>query len=471
MTGAVVGEQRVRDRWSRLPLMALTTVSVVTMDSLAVPIALAQPGTGPEVSLSLLEWTVVAYSLAFAALVPAACTLYDVHGARRMLALGQALLALASAGCALAPVGPWLILGRGAEGAAAALVVPAVLKRASRLSSPRVRWVMLPGCAGGIVELSAAAGPLMCAALAQGGDWRWIFWINVPICLLACVLAALSAEPAAGGPAQRRPLRLGGALIVGIGSFALAWGVIEGSQSGWDTPQTLLCLVLGAALLLYAAAGRLPLGMFRATEFVAAQAGYACGCAALYCVVLLLGRYFQVAEPTGRPMAAWLHLVPLCIGLLVCAPLSEPLALRLGSSRLMAIGLAVAAVALGVLAWDAHRESPYTRLLLPLLLCGCGIALALPAGRTVALVVPAKSVPGAGPAAVGALRNLGGALGVVAVGAVLTYRPTGAVLSYRPTGAACEAAGGLAPAIALVGLICLAGAATNFAVPSRRSPI
>jgi hypothetical protein len=128
----------------------------------------------------------------------------------------------------------------------------------------------------------------------------------------------------------------------------------------------------------------------------------------------------------------------------------------------MSLGLTTTAAALGALAWGAHQGASYDRLLLPLLLSGSGIALALPAGRTLALVVPAKSVPGGGPASVGALRNLGGAFGVAAVGAVLTY---------RSSDSAPHAPNGLAPAIALVGLICLAGAATHFAVPSRNSPI
>ena len=459
MTAGVSGGQRVGDHRPWLPLMALTTVSVVSMDSLAVPIALDQSETGPQVSLALLEWTVIAYSLAFAALVPMACTLYAAHGSRRMLCIGQILLAVASVGCALAPLGPWLALGRAAQGAAAALVVPAVLKRAGRISSPRISGLVLPGCAGGVIELSAAAGPLVCAAVAEGEDWRWIFWLNVPICLLSLALAAAWDEDRHDVPG--RP-DLEGALVAGFGSFALAWGVTEGAYQGWGSALVLLGLVLGAALLLVSFYGRRPLGGFRATEFMATRVGYVCACAGLYCMVLLLQRYFLATDPAGRPLEAWLHLAPLCLGLLVCAPLSDPLALRMGTSRLMSLGLMTTAAALGALAWGAHQGASYDRLLVPLLLSGSGIALALPAGRTLALVVPAKSVPGAGPASVGVLRNLGGAFGVAAIGTVLTY-PT--------SGPAPRAAHDLAPAIALVGLICLAGAATYLAVPSRRTPI
>jgi hypothetical protein len=180
-------------------------------------------------------------------------------------------------------------------------------------------------------------------------------------------------------------------------------------------------------------------------------------------MVLLLSWYFLAAEPPGRPLDAWLHLLPWCLGLLGCAPLAEPLSLKVGTSRLMALGLSASAVALGLLAWDVRHGSPYPQMLFPLLLGGCGIALALPAGQTLALVVPAKSVPGgAGPAAVGALRNVGGALGVAVVGA-LPHIGQG--------GAAPTAPGELAPAIAFAGLICLVGAVAYFALPSRRSPI
>lgn len=459
LPAGVSGGQRVGGCRPSFPLTALTTLSVVSMDGLALPIALDESAIGSQSSLTVPEWTVIAYSLAFAALVPTACALYAAHGARRMFCLGQGLLAVASVGCALAPVGPWLVLGRTAQGAAAALLVPAVLKRAGRASSSRIAGLMLPGCAGGGVELSAAAGALVCAAVAESEDWRWIFWLNVPICLLSLALAA--AWDADLGDVPRRA-DLEGALVAALGSFALAWGVTEGAYQGWDSFPVLLGLVLGVGLLLVLFYGSRPLDGFRATEFLAARAGYACGCAGLYCTVLLLQRLFLATDPAGGPLGAWLHLVPLCLGLLACAPLSGPLALRVGTSRLMAFGLAVSAVALGTLAWDAHQGAAYDRLLLPLLLSGSGIALALPAGRTLALVVPAKSVPGGGPASVGALRNLGGAFGVAAVAAVL---------AYRAPGSAEHASNSLAPAIALVGLICLAGAATYLAIPSRRSPV
>ncbi|MEV0846505.1 MFS transporter [Streptomyces sp. NPDC049954] len=459
MTAGVTGGQAVGSRGSWLPLLASTTASVVAMDSLAVPIALDPWGTGPQMSLSLLEWTVIAYSLAFAALLPAACALHTRYGSRRMLCAGQVLLAAASVGCALAPVGAWLALGRAGQGAAAALVTPAVLRLAGQLSSPRTRGLVLPGCAGGGIELSAAGGPLVCALVAQGGDWRWIFWLNVPVCLLSLVLAAGWRPDRHDVPG--RP-DLESALVTALGCFALAWGVTEGTRRGWDSAAVLLGLGLGTVLLLVLLAGRIPLGGFRAREFLAVRVGYACGCAALYCTVLLLQRYFLATDPVGRPLYAWLHLAPLCLGLLVCAPLSDPLALRLGTSRLMALALVTSALSLGALAWGAHRGSPYTVLLLPLLLSGAGIALAVPTGRTLALVVPAKSLPGAGLPAVGALRNLGGSFGAASVGVLP---------AFHASGSGARSLDGLAPAIGMAGLICLAGAATYFAVPSRRSPL
>lgn len=458
-TATIAGGEGVRGQRLWLSVVALSTLSVVSMDSLAVPIALNQAGAGLHGSIALLEWTVIAYNLAFAALVPTSCGLYAKHGSRRVLSAGQALLAAASVVCALAPDGGWLVAGRTAQGAAAALVVPAVLNRASRVSSSRMRGVVLPGCAGGILELSAAAGPLVCAAVAQGEDWRWIFWLNVPVCLLALGLTAVRGAQEYKG---RRRTDVGSALALGVGTFATAWAVTRSARTGWADAQVLGGLALGAALLVYMLAGHVPLGLFRVKEFLAARIGYACACAGLYCMVLLLSWYFLAAEPQGRPLDAWLHLLPWCLGLLGCAPLAEPLSLKVGTSRLMALGLSASAASLGMLAWEVHQASPYPRLLFPLLLGGCGIALALPAGQTLALVVPAKSLPGAGPAAVGALRNVGGALGVAVVGTL----PHG-----DASGPARSSPVALAPAIAFAGAICLVGAVVYFALPSRRSPI
>lgn len=459
-TATIAGGEGVRGTRLWLSVVALSALSMVSMDSLAVPIALNQAGEGLHGSIALLEWTVIAYNLAFAALVPASCGLYAKHGSRRVLSAGQALLAGASVLCALAPDGDWLVAGRAVQGAAAALVVPAVLNRAGRISSSRRRGVVLPGCAGGIIELSAAAGPLVCAALAQGEDWRWIFWLNVPVCLLALGLAAVRGAQEFSG---RRRTDVGSALALGAGAFALAWAVTRSAWTGWADAQVLAGLAVGIVLLAYTIAGHVPLGLFRVTEFLAARTGYACACAGLYCMLLLLSWYFLASEPAGRPLDAWLHLLPWCLGLLGCAPLAEPLSLKVGTSRLMALGLTASALALGLLAWDVHQGSGYSRLLLPLLLGGCGIGLALPAGRTLALVVPAKSLPGgAGVAAVGALRNIGGALGVAVVG-TLPHAHVGEPIHSSPAE--------LAPAIALAGVICLLGSVLYFALPSRRSPI
>ncbi|MBR7834245.1 MFS transporter [Actinospica durhamensis] len=459
-TATIAGGEGVRGSRLWLSVVALSTLSVVSMDSLAVPIALNQAGEGLHGSIALLEWTVIAYNLGFAALVPTSCALYARHGSRRVLSAGQALLAGASVLCALAPDGAWLVAGRTVQGVAAALVVPAVLFRASRIPSPRTRGVVLPGCAGGIIELSAAAGPLVCAAVAQGEDWRWIFWLNVPPCLLALALTAVhGAEEYTG----RRRTDVGSALALGIGTFALAWAVTRSAREGWADAQVLAGLAVGVVLLAYSLAGHVPMGLFRVKEFLAARIGYACACAGLYCMVLLLSWYFLAAEPQGRPLDAWLHLLPWCLGLLACAPLAETLALKVGTSLLMALGLAASALSLGLLAWDVHQGSEYSRLLFPLLLGGCGIGVALPAGQTLALVVPAKTLPnGAGVAAVGALRNIGGALGVAVVGTL----PRG-----YASGAARSSPVELAPAIALAGAICLAGSVVYFALPSRRSPI
>src|SRR5258706_10402690 len=190
-------------RSSRGWALALTPVAffMVTLDALVVITALPSIHRDLGASLSTLEWTVNAYTLAYAAGIITAAALGDRFGRRRVFASGMALFSAASAACALAPTVELLIAFRVMQGIGAAIVMPLSLTILTAAFPPERRGAIV-GLWGGIGGLAVAGGPLVGGAITQGLDWHWIFWVNVPIGLAAAVLSLMRLTES-HGPATR----------------------------------------------------------------------------------------------------------------------------------------------------------------------------------------------------------------------------------------------------------------------------
>src|SRR5689334_4575377 len=156
---------------------------MAALDTLVVSTALSTIRLDLGASVEQLEWTVNAYNLSFAVLLMTGAALGDRYGRTRLYALGLALFAVASAGCALAPDAGWLVAARAAQGAGAALVMPLGLALLSAAFPPERRGQAI-GIFSAITGIAVASGPFIGGAVVQGLAWEWIFWLNVPIGLL-----------------------------------------------------------------------------------------------------------------------------------------------------------------------------------------------------------------------------------------------------------------------------------------------
>src|SRR5258707_6289481 len=241
-------------RSSRGWALALTPVAffMVTLDALVVITALPSIHLDLGASLSTLEWTVNAYTLAYAAGIITAAALGDRFGRRRLFAAGLAVFSVASAACALAPSAELVIAFRVLQGIGAAIVMPLSLTILTSAFPPERRGAII-GLWGGIAGLGVAAGPLIGGAISQGLDWHWIFWINVPIGLAAAVLSAIHL-PDSRGPATR--LDLPAVPLVAGGAVAVAWALVQAGSARGSDPKVMPAVCLGAAL---PAAAREPL--------------------------------------------------------------------------------------------------------------------------------------------------------------------------------------------------------------------
>jgi MFS family permease len=309
------------------------------------------------------------------------------------------------------------------------------------------------GIWGGIAGLAIAGGPLVGGAVVQGANWHWIFWINVPIGLITAVVSA-RALPESRGVAGR--LDLPGMLLVAGGAVALAWGLARAGSAGWTDPWVIGALAGGLVLLAgfvlrerYAAAPMLPLALFRILAFSAANASGFLMSEAIFSAAFLTSQYFQLGLGYG-PLATGLRLLPWTATPMLIAPLAGAVADRIGTRPLIAAGLALQAAGLGWVAWLASSGSGYGRFVLPMIIAGVGVSMAVPAVPAAALSAVAPQDMGRASGVNNTLQRFGGAFGVAVAAAVFS--------AHGQLGSPAGMTAGFRPALAVSALLSLLGA-------------
>jgi EmrB/QacA subfamily drug resistance transporter len=414
--------RRVRAGWT----FAIVSVALfmVTLDNLVVSTALPTIRVDLGASLESLEWTVNAYTLAFAVLLLTGAALGDRFGRRRMFGLGVALFTVSSAAAALAPTTGALVAARAAQGIGAAIVLPLTLTLLSAAVPAEKRGLAL-GAWSGISGLGVALGPVVGGAVVDGISWHWIFWINVPIGL---VLVPLSRRFLAEshGPAGR--LDLPGIALAGTGLLGVVYGIVRGEALGWTSATILGSIGAGLALLVAfvawerrAPAPMLPLRFFRSRAFSATNASSLAMFFGVFGSIFLLSQFFQTTQGLS-PLESGLRVLPWTIMPMFVAPVAGVLSDRIGARPLMATGLALQAIAIGWLAAVTTPEVAYSALLAPFVLAGTGMALVFaPAANSVLSSVRPEEA-GQASGATNAIRELGGVLGVAVLASVFTAR-------------------------------------------------
>src|SRR5215831_10385177 len=450
-----------------LPLvLALTSVSffMVALDALVVVTALPAIHHSIGGSIATLEWAVNAYGLTFAAGIITAAALGDRLGRRRVYVAGLLLFTMASAACALAPTAGWLIAARAVQGLGSAAVTPLSLTILSSAFPPARRGAII-GIWGGIGGLAIAGGPLVGGAVVQGlNSWHWIFWINVPIGLVAAVLSAILL-PESRGAATR--LDLPAVPLVAGGAAAVAWALVQAGSAGWSDPKAVMAFCLGAALLAgfvirerRAAEPMLPLRLFRSRTFSAANVSGFLTSGAIFSAAFLTSQYFQMGLGYS-PLATGLRLLPWTATPVAVAPAAGALADRIGTRPLLVTGPALQAAGLAWVADIAAVGTGYAQFVAPLIIAGVGISMTLPTVATAALgAVPPADI-GKASGVNNTVQRFGGAFGVAIVTAVFA--------SYGHLGSPASVVSGYRPALAVSAGLSLVGAMAAVAVGRRRA--
>ncbi|MFT4123192.1 MAG: MFS transporter [Microbacteriaceae bacterium] len=438
---------------------------MATLDNLVMTNALPVIQREFDATLEQLQWFMNAYTLAFASLILFAVSLGDRLGRRRVFVAGISVFTLASAAAALSS-DPWqLVLARAIQGASAAAIMPLSLPLLIG-SVGTARRPLAIGVWGGIAGLGVALGPLIGGAVLEGWDWEAIFWINVPVGVVA-VAVVLALLPNSFG--ERLRADVPGVLLAGLGVLGVVFGIVRGNDAGWDSGQVLGALLGGGALLAAfllwerrTAAPLLPLRLFRDRSFTIANVvGLAFSFGAFGSIFVLI-QFMQVVQGLSA-LDAGIRTMPWTLAPLVVAPLTGLLSPRLGTRALIVAGLALQATGMAWLALVLDEAVTFPAMVVPFVLEGIGMGLVFAPSSTAVLasMAPADTARASGTNST--MREIGTALGIAVLTAVFTaaggeLTPDGYVDAAVP--AVLTGAGALALS-ALVALLLPAGRAAG----------
>jgi EmrB/QacA subfamily drug resistance transporter len=451
-------------RPSRAATVALTSVAffMVALDLLVVLTALPAMQRDLGASLATLEWTINAYTLPYAAGIITAAALGDRLGRRRIFVAGLLLFTAASAGAALAPSAELLIAMRAIQGVGAALVMPLSLTILTAAFPPERHGAII-GIWGGIAGLAVASGPLVGGAVTEGLDWQWIFWLNVPIGLVAALLARTRLGESYGPPTR---LDLPGVGLVSAGSLGVVWGLVRATEVGWSSPEVIGTLVLGIVFLIgfLAWEGRasepiLPLRLFGTPGFTAASVTTFLMIAALSAAAFLITAYFQFAQGNS-PFETGLLLLPWTGTPIIVAPLAGALSDRIGWRPVMTTGMLLQGAGLAWFAGLATVGAYYAALVPALVVAGIGVSMALPTTATAMVSAASTADMGKASGVNSTLQRFGSVFGIALASAVF------AANGVLGTAAGFQA--GFQPALAVAAGFSLIGALTAMGVARRR---
>ncbi|MFI5644799.1 MFS transporter [Kitasatospora sp. NPDC051705] len=413
----------------RLGVWTLVITSVAgfmaSLDNLVVTTALPSIREDLGGGLSDLEWTVSAYTLAFAVLLMFGAALGDRFGRRRIFLIGLTLFTVGSAAAALSPGIGALIAARAVQGAGAAVSMPLTLTLLTN-AVPAAKRGLAFGIWAGVNGLAIATGPLVGGMLTEHFSWQWIFWVNVPVGLLLVPLSAVKLRESRGASPA---LDVAGTVLVSLGLFGVVLGLIRGNPDGWTSPLVLLSLVAGvlslAAFVLYeqrwAKHPMLPMRLFRSRAFSAVNASGLLMFLGMFGSIFLISQHLQTVGGYS-PQEAGIRMLPWTGMPLIVAPIAGILADRFGGRPIVVTGLLLQGLGLALYAaingaatgYDYASEVPAVVI--------CGIGMSLYFAPTAALVMDsvAPEEQGIASGANNALREVGGALGVAVLSAVFS---------------------------------------------------
>ena len=406
---------------------------MVLLDTTIIVTALPTIQSHLHTNLSDLQWAADAFTLSFAALLLTGGTLGDRFGRKRLFLAGMVLFLLGSMFCGFAPTLGWLLFGRVVQGVGAAALAPGSLSvLASAFPEPRERAQAI-GIWAGVSGLGLAIGPLAGGWLIQIASWPAIFFVNLPVGILALALGVpLLAE--SRNPNARRIDLPGQVLVTGTLVF-LVMALIEGSSQGWTSPL-ILGLFSGSAVLLAAfllvevrvREPMVPLSLFSNRVFSVANVASAVLGFAIVGTLFFLVQFLQNVQGYTA-FEAGLRTLPASVGTIVVAPFAGQLTARIGPRLPIVLGALLAATSLFLVTTTLQPDTSYATLWWQIALFGIGCGFVLTPLATAVLSATPPQRSGLGSSILNTCRTVGITLGVAVLGAFVLQQFPGNIAS------------------------------------------
>jgi EmrB/QacA subfamily drug resistance transporter len=402
---------------------------MVLLDITIVNIAIPSMIDGLKASLDQVIWVLNAYTLTYAVLLITAGRLGDRFGQRNLFTLGLAIFTLASIACGLAQDPNQLIAARVVQAIGGALLTPQTLAILTTIFPPERRGAAF-GVWGGIAGLATIAGPTVGGLLVTYLDWRAIFYVNVPIGIVALIGSLLIIPDIRPGRAAGvEPV---GVLLASAGLFAITFGLIEGQRFDWGTVTGFISipLIIAAGLVLLVLfflwdyrrpSPMVPLSLFRDRNFSLMNWVGAVLTFGMIGLFLPITIYLQSALGFSA-IKAGLTLLPMSLVSILLAPFAGRLADRISGKYILVFGLGMFALGMGIIDWRASIDSTWLTFLPGAIVAGVGLGCTFAPLATVAMRNINPRVAGAASGLLNTTRQLGGAIGSAVVGAVLQNR-------------------------------------------------
>jgi EmrB/QacA subfamily drug resistance transporter len=431
---------------------------MIMLDNTIVNVALPSIQRDLEIGISELEWVFNGYALTFGVLMLTGGKLADLLGRRRIFIAGLVIFTLASLFCGLATSAGWLIGARVLQGVGSALMNPATLSIITATFPPRQRGMAI-GIWAGVAAMALAIGPLVGGLITEHIGWNWIFFINVPVGILAIVVTRLVVSESRDTSAVQR-LDFPGLLASGIGLFALTFALIEANSYGWTDPVIVALFATSAVALgvfvLLELRQRVPmldLSLFKNGTFAGSNAVMLLVGLAMFGVFFYNSLFVQnvmgySAVQTGATF------LPMTMLIILIAPAAGKFSDRVGSRWLMGVGMVLLSISLFTFS-RLDAGSGFWDLLPGLLVGGVGMGLVMTPTTAAAMGSVPIDKAGVGSAVLNSMRQVGGSLGIAVMGAIVASQVD------APPGTPQAAEGfisGFQHALVVASLIALAGA-------------
>lgn len=396
---------------------------LVVIDNTIVNVAIPTFARDLNATTTGLQWIVDAYTLAFACLLLPAGHLGDREGRRRVLVVGLAAFGVVSGATALCSTLGAVTTCRALLGVCAALVYPATLSLIMSTFEGSPRKGLAVGLWAATSGVGIALGPILGGLLLEHFSWESIFWVNVPLALVAVPAVLLTVPEARSG--EKAPFDVLGAVLSASGVGSLVWGIIEGPHHGWTSGPVTTAFVVGAVctavLVSWELVWRHPLidvRLFFRREFSAGAVSIATAFFGLFGFIFIITQYFQAVRGYSALMAG-VATLPFAVVMAAVSPIASVLSRRLGSGWIVGAGLGI----MGLGFWRVtalEADSGYWWMIVPaMMVMAAGLALVQAPATSAIMSVVRKDQVGAASAMNDTTREIGGTLGVAVLGSIV----------------------------------------------------